>query len=542
MKKRHIITGFFAMAGIVLSLFAGSVPVQAAESVATGGMRLSRTQGTVAVFDTANKPQKAIDNMKLPNGYNVATSAGSYAWISLDDTKLVKMDALSNVKVASTGKNHVVDVTLGKAFFDISKNLEKDESLIIRTKSMVASINKGTTAEISVENGNTTIVALDGKIDCVVADVVTGQLKSVEALAGKKVEVKPTASGISVATKPAKKSDISGFSKLQIAQDSVLKDRIIKASGSKIGNISVVEAMTSVSQDMVSQATEVIAMANKSGKDIQSVINTMVGADISTKTLENVGTVTQSAPSSATSSDSSNGSTDSGSSTSKPVHTHSWDEGVVTKAATCEKDGIRTLTCTGCHQTKEETIPAAHTLGGEPGVAIVEGHSAEICVDIIEAEYKTCTVCGEEVEVDRRRKYEHNMELDLGDYHKAATCFESAVVTYRCTTRIEERGWNQCTYYEERIEGEPLGHTFTYDFRNQSESCCYEYACERADYCHERGSKQHVLGGPAPTTAYSEAPIYIDCAEKNNGCKYRAKYSWNADSRTYTLDGWESTE
>ena len=177
MKNRHIVSRFLAMTGIILSLLATTVPAQAAEGTAAQGMRLSKTQGTVAVFDTANKPQKAINNMKLPNGYNIATSAGSYAWISLDDTKLVKMDALSNVKVASTGKNHVVDVTLGKAFFDISKNLEKDESLIIRTKSMVASINKGTTAEISVENGNTTIVALDGKIDCVVADVVTGQLK-----------------------------------------------------------------------------------------------------------------------------------------------------------------------------------------------------------------------------------------------------------------------------------------------------------------------------------------------------------------------------
>ena len=410
MKNRYTITGFLAMAGIILSLLATTVPVQAAESVAIGGMRLSKAQGTVAVFDTANKPQKAFSNMKLLSGNNIATSASSYAWINLDDTKLVKMDALSKVNVTSTGKNHVVDVASGKAFIDVTKNLEKDESLIIRTAGVAASINKGTFAEISVENGNTTIVALDGKIDCVVADVVTGQLKSVEALAGKKVEVKPTASGISVATKPAKKSDISGFSKLQIAQDSVLKDRIIKASGSKIGNISVVEAVTSVSQDMVSQATEVIAMANKSGKDIQSVINTMVGADISTKSLESAVTVTSSA--------SGSGSTDGDSSSSKNVHTHSWNEGVVTKAATCVEDGIRTLTCTGCHQTKEETIPAAHTFEGEPWAEEESESSISNCQEIYIVTYRRCEVCGEEVKEevkDEVRKFPHHV-FDYNDY------------------------------------------------------------------------------------------------------------------------------
>ena len=442
MKNRHTITRFLAMTGIILSLLATTVPAQAAEGTAAQGMRLSKAQGIVAVFDSVNKPQKAISNMKLLSGNNIATSASSYAWINLDDTKLVKMDALSNVKVASTGKNHVVDVTLGKAFFDISKDLEKDESLIIRTAGVAASINKGTFAEISVENGNTTIVALDGKIDCVVADVATGKLKSVEALAGKKVEVKPTASGISVATKPAKKSDISGFSKLQIAQDSVLKDRIIKASGSKIGNISVVEAVTSVSQDMVSQATEVIAMANESGKDVQSVINAMVGADISANTLENVGTVTQSAPSSATSSDSSNGSTDSGSSTSKPVHTHSWDEGEVTKAATCVENGIRTLTCTGCHQTKEETIPAAHTFDdSKTRVDDVRDGIVYQCSEINKVTYKWCEVCQSYVKVKEENKYPNHVFVEVGRT-------EDGIIKYRCENRddlIGNDSDNQCT-------------------------------------------------------------------------------------------------
>ena len=36
---------------------------------------------------------------------------------------------------------------------------------------------------------------------------------------------------------------------------------------------------------------------------------------------------------------------------------HSWDNGVVTKEATTEQEGIRTYTCTTCGATKTETIP-----------------------------------------------------------------------------------------------------------------------------------------------------------------------------------------
>lgn len=44
------------------------------------------------------------------------------------------------------------------------------------------------------------------------------------------------------------------------------------------------------------------------------------------------------------------------------VHTHSWDGGTVTKAATCTAEGIMTYTCTECGDTYTESIPATdHT-------------------------------------------------------------------------------------------------------------------------------------------------------------------------------------
>ena len=46
------------------------------------------------------------------------------------------------------------------------------------------------------------------------------------------------------------------------------------------------------------------------------------------------------------------------------IHVHTWDEGTVTKAATCSEEGVKTYTCTGCKETKTEDIaidPDNHT-------------------------------------------------------------------------------------------------------------------------------------------------------------------------------------
>ena len=39
-------------------------------------------------------------------------------------------------------------------------------------------------------------------------------------------------------------------------------------------------------------------------------------------------------------------------------HSHTWNSGNVTTAATCAKAGVRTYTCTVCGQTKTESISA----------------------------------------------------------------------------------------------------------------------------------------------------------------------------------------
>ncbi|MCI8365974.1 MAG: CAP domain-containing protein, partial [Eubacterium sp.] len=68
---------------------------------------------------------------------------------------------------------------------------------------------------------------------------------------------------------------------------------------------------------------------------------------------------------------------------------HKWDAGVVTKEASCEEDGIKTITCTICKETKTEVIPATGHKW-DAGVVTKEASCEEDGIKTI-----TCTICKE---------------------------------------------------------------------------------------------------------------------------------------------------
>ena len=65
---------------------------------------------------------------------------------------------------------------------------------------------------------------------------------------------------------------------------------------------------------------------------------------------------------------------------------HKWNDGVITKEATCAVPGEKTFTCTVCGATKKEEIKADHVWGEATAVA---GADAEAAYNLF-----TCTLCG----------------------------------------------------------------------------------------------------------------------------------------------------
>ena len=112
-----------------------AAPALAAETAAV--IRLTKTTGTVEISKNSGKSISLLKNMRLYNGYHVSTSEESYAWVNLDDSKLLKEDAESEIEVRKDGKKLEVLLVSGNLFFDVAEPLEDDESLNIRDRKSV---------------------------------------------------------------------------------------------------------------------------------------------------------------------------------------------------------------------------------------------------------------------------------------------------------------------------------------------------------------------------------------------------------------------
>lgn len=127
-------------------------------------MNLIKTEGTVGVDDAKGKSLKLMENMGLYSGYGVGTQTKSYAWINFDDVKLSKLDQDSKVLIEKDGGKLKVDVESGSMFFNITEALGEDESMEIRTSTMLVGI-RGTSGWVGSMGDEAVIALLNGKVE-----------------------------------------------------------------------------------------------------------------------------------------------------------------------------------------------------------------------------------------------------------------------------------------------------------------------------------------------------------------------------------------
>ena len=126
---------------LALALVMGlTLPALAADTAAV--IRLTKTTGTVEISKSSGKSVSLLKNMRLYNGYHVATDEESYAWVNLDDSKLIKEDAESEVEVRKDGKHLEVLLLDGNLLFDVAEPLGNDESMNIRTSTLAVGIRE----------------------------------------------------------------------------------------------------------------------------------------------------------------------------------------------------------------------------------------------------------------------------------------------------------------------------------------------------------------------------------------------------------------
>ena len=102
-----------------------------------------------------------------------------------------------------------------------------------------------------------------------------------------------------------------------------------------------------------------------------------------------------------------------------PATGHKWDEGVVTTAPTCENAGVKTYTCTVCHETRTEAIEATgHTVEEvpeKPATCEEPGHTAGT----------KCSVC--DAILSGMEEIPATGHTEVIDAAKAPTCTETGL-------------------------------------------------------------------------------------------------------------------
>ena len=148
-------------------------------------MRLKKTVGTVGVSDGEGKDVSPRDDLMLYSGYGVDTSSESYAWISLDEAKLTKLDQDSEIAITKEGKKLEIEVKSGSLFFNVTQPLAEDEAMEIRTSSMAVG-SRGTCGWVEAEDAQRmSVYLLEGEVEC------TAGGQTVTVSAGEMVELTP---------------------------------------------------------------------------------------------------------------------------------------------------------------------------------------------------------------------------------------------------------------------------------------------------------------------------------------------------------------
>ena len=213
----------------VVTAYAGS-----ASDTTASVMRLEKTGGSVKVTQSSGKEAKVIEKMRLNSGDDVKSAAKSYAYISLDDSKAVKLDENSQAKVKKDGKKLEVALEAGNLIFDVDKALSGDESFEIKTTTMTMGI-RGTCAQVERKSAtHTSVTLLDGTLACTVTDPKTGNSQSVVLRPGEHADFhtgEAYTNNVQIIKRKVTLSDLRGFAVQYILENKATAARILKSSG-----------------------------------------------------------------------------------------------------------------------------------------------------------------------------------------------------------------------------------------------------------------------------------------------------------------------
>ncbi len=175
---------YLKILGVMLMLTVLSALEMSCGGTNATSMRLVKTEGTVEVADGQGSAVPIKEKLGLYSGYQVETDKESYAWIDLDSTKLTKLDVESEAQVQKDEDQLELIVNKGNIFFNVTQPLSGDETLNIRSSTMMVGI-RGTCGWVSVRDQTyMRVYILEGTVECGVTSPESGEVVTASVSSG----------------------------------------------------------------------------------------------------------------------------------------------------------------------------------------------------------------------------------------------------------------------------------------------------------------------------------------------------------------------
>ena len=258
--------------GLILALalcLSGGVSAAAADTYST--IRLVKTQGTVNVTKASGNAVTLREKLRLYSGYTVSTAASSYAWINLDDTKAAKLDANSKLEIRQSGKKLELLQSSGKIFFNVTAPLEEDESMVVRTSTMVTGV-RGTCGWVEVlSSTRSRLWLLSGHVLCAVTDPVSGETNYTSVQGGERADflVNYLENGprCEAEVQELRREDIPGCVLVELLEQPETAQRILEETGVDLTDLTLEEVREKLDAEQEEQERILEEIIAQQGED-----------------------------------------------------------------------------------------------------------------------------------------------------------------------------------------------------------------------------------------------------------------------------------
>ena len=152
MKKNDFFRRCFAMLMVfMLTLNIGTAA--SAESYSASVMRLLNYEGDVYILDADGNARFLMENVRFNSGESLSTGAKAMASVSLDATKILTLDSMTQVTFVKANNHMTLTLSSGRLLLDVQAKLDENETFDIQTSTMTVGI-RGTTILLSSFDGS----------------------------------------------------------------------------------------------------------------------------------------------------------------------------------------------------------------------------------------------------------------------------------------------------------------------------------------------------------------------------------------------------